>query len=82
MTIALIPLAQAAEAIPTDPSCLRRALNRFGLVDRQDDGQRVIDKRLVQLFAQTKQTSGYLYPRACTTLEQLFAAASEIADAT
>jgi hypothetical protein len=78
MTIAQMPLAKAAEAIPTDPSCLRRALNRFGLVDRQDDGQRVIDTRIVALFAQNKRASGYLYPKAIDTLDKLLAAASAI----
>jgi hypothetical protein len=77
MAIASITLAKAALAIPTDQSCLRRALNRFGIVERQADGQRVIDPRIVQLFAETKRTSGYLYPRTIDTRDKLLAAASE-----
>ena len=80
MTTAAIPLVQAARAIPTDPSSLRRALNRFGLNDRQDDGQRIVDPRVVRLFQYTKKTSGYLYPRAIDTRDKLLAAASEISE--
>lgn len=76
-----IPLAQAAKTISIDKSSLRRALNRFGIVDRQDDGQRVIDPRIVALFAQTRRTSGYLYPRTIDTLDKLLATASQITEA-
>jgi hypothetical protein len=34
MAITAIPLVKAAQTIATDPSSLRRALNRFGIVDR------------------------------------------------
>jgi hypothetical protein len=75
MTIATIPLARAARTIPTDPSSLRRALNRFGIVERGDDGQRMVDERIVKLFQRTKRSSGYLYPRTIDTRAKLMSAA-------
>ena len=77
MAIAKIPLVQAALLIPTDPSSLRRVLNRFGLNDRRDDGQRVVDRPIVQLFQQTKEASGYLCPHWIRTRDDLLAAAAE-----
>ncbi len=58
-----IPLIQAARTISTDPSSLRRALNRFGLLDRRDDGQRVVDERIVRLFARRPRSTYYDAPR-------------------
>jgi hypothetical protein len=78
MTIAKIPLVQAALLIPTDPSSLRRVLNRFGLNDRQEDGQRVVDPLIVRLFQRTKGASGYLAPYWLRTRDDLLAAAAEI----
>ena len=78
MAIAAIPLVQAALIIPTDPSSLRRGLNRFGLHDRQEDGQRIVDPRIVRLLQKTKQASGYLVPHWIRTRDDLLAAAAEI----
>ena len=78
MTMAAIRLVQAALIIPADPSSLRRVLNRFGLNDRQEDGQRVIDPSIVRLFQRTKEASGYLAPYWIRTREELLAAAAEI----
>jgi len=76
--IAAIPLVQAAHTIPADPSALRRMLNRFGLNDRQEDGQRTVDARIVRLLQKTKQASGYLVPYWIRTRDDLLAAAAEI----
>jgi hypothetical protein len=78
VTFAAIPLVQAALIIPTDPSSLRRALNRFGINDRQEDGQRVVDPVIVRLFQRTKEASGYLVPYRIRSRDQLLAAAAEI----
>ena len=61
-TMATIPLVLAARIIPVDPSALRRTLNRFGLNDRQEDGQRIVDLAVVKLFQRTRAASGYLAP--------------------
>jgi hypothetical protein len=73
-----IPLTEAARATGADYSVLRRALNRFGLIDHQDDGQRVIDARIARFFAHSRQISGYLYPRSIDTPAKLWAAASKL----
>jgi hypothetical protein len=78
MTIAAIPLVQAALIIPTDPSTLRRMLNGLGITDRQQDGQRVVDLPIVRLFQRTKKASGYLCPYWIRTRDDLLAAAAEI----
>ena len=74
--MATIPLVLAARIIPVDPSALRRTLNRFGLNDPQEDGQRIVD--LVKLFQRTRAASGYLAPYWIRTRDQLLAAAAEI----
>jgi hypothetical protein len=71
-----IPLAKAADAIGTDRSVLRRACNRFGIRERQPDGQRIIPAEVVRLFAQTRRQSGYLYPRGIDTRDALLRAAN------
>jgi hypothetical protein len=73
-----IPLTEVARATGADYSVLRRALNRFGLIDHQDDGQRVIDARIARFFAHSRQISGYLYPRSIDTPAKLWAAASKL----
>jgi hypothetical protein len=78
MAIAKIPLVEAARKVHSDPSVFRRVLNRFGLVDRQQDGQRVVDPRVVQLMQRTKAASGYLVPVWIRTRDDLLAAAAEI----
>jgi hypothetical protein len=78
---ALIPFAEAARAIPTDPTSLRRACNRFGLFQYGDDRQRRVPEGVVALMRRSKQNSGYLYPRHINTLDKLLAAASEISKA-
>jgi hypothetical protein len=75
MQFGKIPLARAARAIPTDQSSLRRALNRFGIFEYGDDGQRQLDERIVRLFHHSKKKSGYLYPRSVDTLDKLMSAA-------
>jgi hypothetical protein len=73
-----IPLVKAAQQINIDQSSLRRALNRFALTDKRDDGQRVIPASVVALFRDTREKCGYLYPRNCDTRDKLFAAAAKI----
>jgi hypothetical protein len=75
MAPATTTLTQAARTIGTDLSVLRRALNRFGIIDHQEDGQRVVDPRIVRFFAQTKRASGYFYPKSINTLDKLLKAA-------
>jgi hypothetical protein len=38
MATTTIPLTEVAKSIPADLSVVRRALNRFGLVEHQSDG--------------------------------------------
>jgi hypothetical protein len=79
MGTATIPLTEAARTIGTDYSVLRRALNRFGLIEHPSNGQRrVMDARILRFFAQTKRASGYLYPKSIDTVEKLIAAASKL----
>jgi len=78
MTIAKIPLVQAAPKVPTDTSTFRRTLNRFALNDRQKDGQRIVDPRIVRLFQKTKRASGYLVPYWIRTRDDLLGAAANI----
>ena len=72
-----IPLVKAAQQINIDQSSLRRALNRFALIDKRD-GQRVVPVSVVALFRDTREKCGYLYPRNCDTRDKLFAAAAKI----
>jgi hypothetical protein len=78
MTPTAVPLAKAAETIGTDRQTLRAVCNRLGFRDRQSDGQRVIPAEVVQLFAQTRQYSGYFHPRSINTRDALLRAASEL----
>jgi hypothetical protein len=79
MVTATIPLTEAARTIGADYSVLRRALNRFGLIAHPSNGQRrVMDARIVRLFAHYRRTSGYLYPKHIDTVEKLRAAASKL----
>ena len=78
MATGTITLTQAARTIGTDLSVLGRALNRFGIIDHRDDGQRVVDPRIVRFFAQTKRASGYFYPKNVDTLNKLLKAASKL----
>jgi len=77
-TMATIPLVLAARIIPVDPSALRRTLNRFGLNDSQEDGQRIVDLAVVKLFQRTRAASGYLAPYWLRTRDDLLAAAAAI----
>jgi hypothetical protein len=76
--MATTTLAQAARTIGTTLSVLRRALNRFGLIEHQEDGQRVVDPRIVRFFAQTKKASGYFYPKSISDLDKLWKAVSKL----
>jgi hypothetical protein len=79
MATATIPLTQAARTIGADYSVLRRALNRFGLIEHPSNGQRrVMDARIVRFFAHSRRTSGYLYPKSINTVEKLLGAASKL----
>jgi hypothetical protein len=74
-----IPLTEAAREIGSDYSVLRRALNRFGLIEHPSNGQRrVTDVRIARLFAHYRRTSGYLYPKNIDTVEKLKNAASKL----
>ena len=78
MAFEKIPLAAAAREAHSDPSVYRRVLNRFGLTDRQQDGQRVVDARVAMFMKRTKAASGYLVPYWIKTRDDLMAAAAKI----
>ena len=71
------PLTQAARVLRSHPAALRKAINRFGIVNR-DGRQRVIPNDVLALFRRTKAVSGYLYPAWIRTPDDLIAAAAEI----
>ena len=71
------PLTQAARVLRSHPAALRKAINRFGIVNR-DGRQRVIPNDVLALFRRTKAVSGYLYPAWVRTPDDLIAAAAEI----
>ena len=73
-----IPLVKVAQQLGMDPSSVRRALNKFALTDKREDGQRVIPESVVALFVDTRTRSGYLYPRTCDTRDKLLAAATKM----
>lgn len=79
MPIAKVSLAHAARIIPAHPSSLRRALDHFGIRERNANGQREMDEPIAKLMRHSKQRSGYLYPRHINTREKLLAAALELA---
>jgi hypothetical protein len=70
-------LAQAALILRSHPAALRKAINRFGIVER-DGRQRVIPNDILALFRRTKAVSGYLYPAWVRTHDDLIAAAAEV----
>lgn len=72
------PLMQAARFLGSHPAALRKAINRFGIVER-DGGQRVIPNDILALFHRTKTVSGYLYPTWIRTHHDLITAAAETA---
>jgi hypothetical protein len=79
MATATIPLTEAARTIGADYSVLRRALNRFGLIEHPSNGQRrVMDVRIARFFAHSRRASGYLYPRDINTIDKLLEAASKL----
>ena len=69
------PLMQAARFLGSHPAALRKAINRFGIVER-DGGQRVIPNDILALFHRTKTASGYLYPAWVRTHDDLITAAT------
>jgi hypothetical protein len=70
-------LTAAARVLDAHPAALRKAINRFQIVERVGR-QRVIPNDVLALFRKTKTVCGYLYPHWVRTRDELLAAAAQI----
>jgi hypothetical protein len=71
------PLTLSARILGSHPAALRKAINRFGIVER-DGRQRVIPNDVLALFRRTKAVAGYLYPAWVRSRDDLLGAAAKI----
>jgi hypothetical protein len=71
----LVPLKAAARELDLDAQLLRRRLNTAGLRDRLPNGEWCLPRRVVDIIARTRKSSGYLLPRYWRTHEALLSAA-------
>jgi hypothetical protein len=72
------PLTQAARILGSHPAALRKAINQFQIVERDNRRRRLIPNDVLALFRRTKAACGYLYPAWVRTREELLAAAAKI----
>jgi hypothetical protein len=73
---ATITLSRACREIPAPAPSLRRALDRFQLIEHGEGGQRILPQILVEYFRAMRATTGYLYAREIRTRDALLAAAA------
>jgi hypothetical protein len=71
-------LIQAARILGSHPAALRKAINQFQIVERDNRRRRLIPNDVLALFRRTKAASGYLYPHWIRTRDDLLAAAAKI----
>lgn len=71
-----VTLAEASRASGTPDATIRRAMDKFGLIDRTADGrQRLLPAEVAELFAHSRRSFGYLYPRKIKNRDALLAEA-------
>jgi hypothetical protein len=75
----LITLAAAARSFdpPINAQVLRGALDRLGILDKDERGHRVVPLNLVNYLKSERKRSGYLHPRGARLPEILAACAGE-----
>jgi hypothetical protein len=77
---AWIPLSKARAQIDLSLNyeVLRRAIERFGIQEKDERGQRLVPIALVKAFKASREASGYLYPKSVRTVDDLLAMNSDV----